>query len=162
MFFVEGQGADLLNEALTLRAIGGAGVSADALPCLLEASKHRQIVMAKAENGELLASLACAKISKYTLRVLAANPEHKLKPFEYCEGKILFVLDGFFRKNSCRKALAVLAPQFARSRLIAFVRNGRLRVFYNRNGKASPVRLAELSEVSPESATVRVPVRAVG
>jgi hypothetical protein len=162
MFFVEGQGADLLNEALTLRAIDGAGVSADALPCLLEASKHRQIVMAKAENGELLASLACAKISKYALRVLAANPAHKLRPYEYCEGKILFVVDGFFRKNACRKALAVLAPQFARSRLIAFVRNGKLRVFYNHNGKARRVTLAALSDAAPESATERLPVRAVG
>jgi hypothetical protein len=139
MYFVEHQGADLLNEAVVLRVMDQSAVGADTLQSLLEASKHRQIVIARTENGEPLASLAFARISKYTLRLLAANAEHKLRPYEYREGKILFVLDGFFRKNSFRKALAVLAPQLGRDRLIAFVRNGRLRVFYNHKGSMRPV-----------------------
>ncbi|WP_158972644.1 hypothetical protein [Paraglaciecola sp. L3A3] len=131
MYFVEHQGADLLNEAIALRATNESGVDAYQLHCLWEASKHRQIIMVKTENCEPLASISFAKISKYTLKQLASNAEYKLRPYEYSEGKILYVLDGFFRKNNFRKSLALLIPQLKKYRLIAYVKKGRLRVFYN-------------------------------
>jgi len=133
MYFVEQQGADLLNEAITLRVISESGIEADQLQFLLEASKHRQIVMAKTEKEELLASLAFAKISKYTLMQLAADSEYKLRPYEYREGKILYVLDGFFRKNSFKKSIALLLPQLKQYRIIAYIKNRRLKVFYKKN-----------------------------
>lgn len=141
MYFVENQGANLLNEAIALRVMNDSGADANQLHCLLEASKRRQIIMAKTENGEPLASLAFAKISKYTLGVLVANAEYKLRAYEYSEGKILFVLDGFFRKNHFKKSLTLLAPQLKRCRLIAYLRNGKLRVFYNKNGSMKTIKL---------------------
>lgn len=134
MYFVERQGADLLNDAIALRVMHGAGVDANHLRCLLEASKHRQIIIAKTEKDEPLASLAFAGISKYTLKLLAANPEQNLQPYEYREGKVLYVLDGFFRKNHFKKAMVSLLPQLKKYRLIAYTKKGRLRVFYNNRG----------------------------
>ncbi|MBE8716323.1 hypothetical protein [Cellvibrio polysaccharolyticus] len=134
MYFVESQGADLLNEAIVLRVISGAGIDSQCLGSLLEASKHRQIMMIKTQKDEPLASLAFAKISKYTLRLFAANPVHKLQAYEYNEGKILYILDGFFRKGSFKNSLRLLLPQLKRYRLIAYVKNGKLKVFYNKGG----------------------------
>ncbi len=119
MYFVEHYGADLLNEALALRVLNGAGVDADHLQKLLEASVHRQIIIAKSEKDEPLASIAFAKISKYTLRLLAENHTHVLNPYEYREGKILYVVDGFFQKNNFQKSLALLLQQLKKYRLIA-------------------------------------------
>jgi hypothetical protein len=150
MYFVEKQGADLLNEAIALRVVNGSGVDSDHLLGLFEASKHRQILIAKTENGEPLATLAFARISKFTLRLLAGSPRHKLRPYEYGEGKILFVQDAFIRKHTVRKSLALLAPQLKRYRLIAFVRKERLRVFYNGNRSVRQIRLSSL--VSPMNA----------
>jgi hypothetical protein len=134
MYFVEHQGADLLNEAVAFRVMNESGADTNELQYLLEASKRRQIIIAKTEKGEPLASLTFAKISKYTLRLLAANPEYKLRSYEYREGKILYVLDGFFRKNSFKKSMDVLIPQLRQCRLIAYVRRGKLKLFYNNNG----------------------------
>lgn len=144
MYFVEKQGADLLNEAIALRVMNESGVDSDLLRGLFEASKHRQILMAKTENGELLATLAFARISKFTLKLFADNPSHILRPYEFGEGKILFVQDGFFRKHTLRKSLALLAPQLKRYRLIAFVRKERLRVFYNGSHSVRPVKLSSV------------------
>jgi|SRR5690606_776362 len=141
MYFAENQGADLLNEATALRVMSESGADANQLRYLLEASKHRQILFVKKENGEPLASLAFARISRFTLQVLANNPEHQLLPYEYREGKILYVLDAFFRKHTLRQSLALLGPQLKRHRLIAFVRKGRLRAFYNRGGALRPLKL---------------------
>lgn len=145
MYFVEHQGADLLNEAIALRVMNESGVDANHLLSMLEASKHRQIIIAKTEKDEPLASLTFAIISKYTLRLLAANPEHNLHPYEYREGKILYVLDGFFRKNNFKKAMTLLLPQLKKYRLIAYVKNGRLRAFYNNNGSIKVVKLTPFS-----------------
>lgn len=142
MYFIEQQGADLLNEAIVLRVMDESGASTEVLQSLLEASKHRQVVIARAGNGEPLASLAFARISRYTLRMLAENAGHRLRAYEYREGRILYVLDGYFRKNCLRKALPLLAEQLGRHRLIAFVRNGRLRLYYNQRGRMRPVRLS--------------------
>jgi len=141
MYFVEQQGADLLNEAIALRVITESGVSTNQLQYLLEASKHRQIIIAKAENGEPLASFTFAKISKHTLRLLAINAEYKLRPYEYSEGKILYVLDGFFRNNNFRKSMTLLAPSLRQCRLIAYKKKDKLRVFYNNNGSFKLVKL---------------------
>lgn len=141
MYFVEHQGADLLNEVIALRVMGSSGIDATHLQCVLEASKRRQIVMGKTEKDEPLASLAFAKISKFTLNLLVENPEHKLRSHEYGEGRIIFVLDGFFRKNCFRVAIKLLLPQLKKYRLIAYVKRGRLRVFYNDSGSIRPVRL---------------------
>lgn len=134
MYFVEHQGADLLNEAIALRVMNESGVDADKLSRLLEASKLRQVIMAKAENGEPFASLAYAKISKYTLKLIASNPDHRLRPYEYKEGKVLFILDGFFRKGCFKKSIALLESHLKKYRLIAYVNRGRLRVLYNNSG----------------------------
>lgn len=134
MYFVEHQGADLLNEAIALRVMNDAGADANQLQALLEASKRRQIIMVKTEKDEPIASIAFAKISKFTFKLLIAKPEHKLQSYEYSEGKILYILDGFFRKKHFKKALLLLLPQVKRYRLIAYVKNGRLRFFYNNNG----------------------------
>jgi hypothetical protein len=142
MYFVEKQGADLLNEAIALRVMTESGVDSDLLRGLFEASKHRQILIAKTENGEPLATLAFARISKFTLKLLAGNTGHKLRPYEYGEGKILYVQDAFFRKHTVRKSLALLAPQLKRYRLIAFVRKERLRVFYNGSRSVRPIKLS--------------------
>ena len=141
MYFVEYQGADLLNEAVALRVMNESGADVNQLQYLLEASKRRQIIMAKTEKGEPLASLTFAKISKYTLRLLADNPEYKLRSYEYCEGKILYVLDGFFRKNCFKNSMDVLLPQLRQCRLIVYVRKGRLRLFYNNKGVLKVARL---------------------
>ncbi len=141
MYFVEHQGADLLNEAIALRVMNESGVDADHLRSLLEASKRKQIIIAKTEKDEPLASLTFAKISKFTLKLLAANAEHKLRPYEYNEGKILYVLDGFFRKNHFKKSMALLLPQLKKYRLIAYVKKGRLRIFYNHNGSIKACKL---------------------
>jgi len=142
MYFVEKQGADLLNEAIQLRVINESGLDSDRLRGLFEASKLRQILFARTGNGEIMATVAFARISKFTLRLIADSPKHILRPYEYGEGKILFVQDGFFGKHTVKKSLAVLAPQLKRYRLIAFVRKERLRVFYNRGGSLRPVRLS--------------------
>ena len=134
MYFVEHQGADLLNEAIALRVSNESGVDANHLQSMLEASKHRQIIMAKTEKDEPLASLSFAKISKYTLRLLTADATYKLRPYEYNEGKILFVVDGFFRKNNFRISINLLMPQLRKYRLIVYVKNGKLKVLYNNNG----------------------------
>jgi len=142
MYFVEHRGADLLNEVVALRVMNESGIDAAQLQHLLEASKHRQIIMAKAENGEPLASLAFAKISKYTLKLLDGNPDHKLRPYEYSEGKILYILDGFFRRNEFRKSLKLLLPQLKKYRLIAYVKRGKLRIIYNNKGTIMTCHLA--------------------
>jgi len=134
MYIVEQRGADLLNQALALRVMNESGVDASHLERLFEASKHRQIILANTENGEPLASLGFAKISKYTLRLIAANPSHKLRPYEYHEGKILYVVDGFFKKNGFRKSLSVLSKELKKYRVIAYVRRDRLKIFYYNNG----------------------------
>ncbi|QEI10997.1 hypothetical protein [Cellvibrio japonicus] len=154
MYFVEHQGADLLNEAIVLRVTNESGADADQLHCLLEASKHRQIIIAKTENGEPLVSIAFAKISKYTLRLLAANPEYKLRPHEYREGKILYILDGFFRKNFFKKSLASLVPQLKKYRLIAYVKKGKLKFFCNNNGSIKLVRLPRSWLQSTNNSTI--------
>jgi hypothetical protein len=141
MYFVENQGADLLNEVIALRVMAESGIDAPHLHCMLEASKCRQIIMVKTEKDEPLASLAFAKISKFTLNLLVKNPEHKLLSYEYSEGKILYVLDGFFRKNCFKVSINLLLPKLKRYRLIAYVNRGRLRVFYNNNGSISLLRL---------------------
>lgn len=144
MYFVERQGEDLLNEAIALRVMNQSGANPNHLQFLLEASKHRQIVMAKAENGEPMASLTFAKISKYTLRLLASNTEHKLQPYEYHEGKILYVLDGFFKKNSFKKSVALLKSQLKKFRIIAYVKNDSLRIVYNNNGLVKFIKLSNM------------------
>lgn len=141
MYFVEHQGADLLNEAIALRVMNGSGADANQLQYLREASKHRQIIMAKTEKDEPLASIAFAKISKFTLKLLATNPEHKLQPYEYNEGKILCVLDGFFRKNSFKHSISLLMPQLKKYRLIIYIKNGKLKAFYNNNGAIKVLKL---------------------
>lgn len=154
MYFVESQGADLLNEAIALRVMNESGADVSHLHYLLEASKHQQIIMAKTENGEPLASLAFAKISKYTLGLIAANPEHKLRPYEYCEGKILYVIDGFFKKNHFKKAIALLEHQLKQCRLIAYTKNNRLRVFYNNNGSVKAFKLPASWLISENISTI--------
>lgn len=134
MYFVEHQGADLLNEAVALRVMNGSGAEANQLLSLFEASKHRQIIVVKTEKDEPLASIVFAKISKFTLKLLAENPEHKLQPYEYNEGKILYIIDGFFRRNSLRQAMGLLIPKLNKYRLIVYVKNGKLKVIYNNNG----------------------------
>lgn len=134
MYFVEHQGADLLNEAIALRAMNDSGADANQLLNLLEASKRRQIIMVKTEKDEPLTSIAFAKISKFTLKLLIENPDHKLQPYEYNEGKILYILDGFFRKNNFKQSISLLIPQLKKYRLIAYVKNGKLKVLYNNNG----------------------------
>lgn len=134
MYFYEGQGADILNEAISLRVANVAGADSDALRQLLEASKHRQIAMIKAENGEPLASISFARISKYTLRILAKNPKHRLMPYEYNEGKIIYILDGFFKKHCFKDSRSKLADMFKSCRIVAYQKRGRLKVFYNNNG----------------------------
>lgn len=151
MYFVEHQGADLLNEAIALRVMNESGADANQLQCLLEASKRRQILMAKTEKGEPLASITFAKISKYTLRLLATNPEYKLRPYEYSEGKILYILDGFFRKNNFKKSMDVLLPQLKQCRLIAYVRRGKLKFFYNDMGTIKAAKLPVLWLESPDN-----------
>ena len=141
MYFVEKQGAELLNEAIALRVMNDAGFDSDRLRCLFESSKLRQILFARTGNGEILATLAFARISKFTLRLIADCPKHILRPYEYGEGKILYVQDGFFGKHTVRKSLALLRPQLKRYRLIAFVRKNRLRVFYNGSRSVRPVKL---------------------
>tara|TARA_R100000656_G_C3955351_1_gene129072 strand:+ start:1414 stop:1887 length:474 start_codon:yes stop_codon:yes gene_type:complete len=134
MYFVEHQGADLLNEAIALRVMNGSGADANQLLNLHEASIRRQIIMVKTEKDEPLASLSFAKISKFTLKLLTENPDHKLQPYEYSEGKILYILDGFFRKNNFRISISLLMPQLRKYRLIVYVKNGKLKVLYNNNG----------------------------
>jgi hypothetical protein len=141
MYFVEKHGAELLNEAISLRVMNEAGFDSDRLRCLFEASKLRQILFARTGNGEILATLAFARISKFTLRLIADCPKHILRPYEYGEGKILYVQDGFFGKHTLRKSLALFRPQLKRYRLIAFVRKNRLRVFYNGSRSVRPVKL---------------------
>lgn len=141
MYFVEHQGTDLLNEVIVLRAMDESGIDANHLQSLLETSKRRQIIIAKTEKDEPLASLAFAKISKYTLKLLITNPGHRLRPYEHNEGKILYVLDGFFRKKHFKNALALLLPQLKKYRLIAYVKNDRLRLFYNNKGSIKAVKL---------------------
>jgi len=134
MYFVEHQGANLLNEAIALRVMNDSGADANQLLNLLEASKRRQIIMVKTEKDEPLASFAFAKISKFTLKLLTENPDHKLQSYEYNEGKILYILDGFFRKNNFKKSINLLIPQLKKYRLITYVKNGKLKVLYNNNG----------------------------
>ncbi len=148
MYFVEHQGADLLNEAIAVRVMNGSGVDAGSLLNLLEASKRRQIIIVKTEKDEPLASIAFAKISKFTLKLLAENPEHKLQPYEYNEGRILYVIDGFFRKNKFKQSMNLLIPRLNKYRLIAYVKNGKLKIFYNKN---SSIRLLRSSELQHKS-----------
>lgn len=155
MYFPEHRGADLLNESITLRVMDECGVDAKHLCCLHEASKHRQIFMARTENGEPLASLAFAKISRHTLKILADNTDHQLRSYEYREGKILYIIDGFFRKNSFRRAMEILAPELQKYRLIAYVKKGQLRILYNREKSirllkfpAAPINHTDFSTVA--------------
>lgn len=141
MYFVEHQGADLLNEAIALRVMNESGIDANHLRSMLEASKYRQIIIAKTEKDEPLASLTFAKISKYTLKLLAINPEHNLQPYEYSEGKILYVLDGFFRKNNFKRSISLLLPQLNKYRVIAYRKNGKLRLIYNNNGSIKIIKV---------------------
>lgn len=134
MYFVEHQGADLLNEAIALRVMNGSGANVSQLLNLLETSKRRQIIMVKTEKDEPLASIAFAKISKFTLNLLIENPEHKLQPYEYNEGKILHIIDGFFKKHSFKQVVNLLTPTLRKYRLITYVKNGKLRVLYHRKG----------------------------
>lgn len=158
MYFVESQGADLLNEAISLRVANEAGADANILRQLLEASRHRQIVMIKTENNEPLASVSFAKVSKYTLHVLAANPKHRLTPYEYNEGKIIYVLDGFFKKSCFKKSLTILAEEFKKCRIIAYEKRGRLKVFYNSNGSFKAVNLPTTCQFSTRSPPSSSPI----
>lgn len=146
MYFAEHRGADLLSEAIALRVIAESGIDAEHLQCLLEASRHRQVMIVKTEKNEPLASLTFARISKFTLNLLAKNPKHKLCSYEYCEGTIIYVLDAFFRRHAFRRSLALLVPQLKRSRIIAYVRKGRLRVLYNNRGSFKLIKLSALNE----------------
>jgi len=141
MYFVEHQGANLLNEAINLRVIDKSGADASQLLHLREASKHQQLIIVKTEKDEPLASIAFAKISKFTLRYISKNSEHKLLSYEYNEGKILFVLDGFFRSHYFKESFKLLLPKIKKYRLIAYVKRGKLRVFYNDSGAIRPVKL---------------------
>lgn len=154
MYFVEGQGADLLNEAMSLRVANGAGAEAKALRQILEASKHRQIVMIKTDNNEPLASVSFAKVSRYTLRVLAGNPKHELLPYEYKEGKILYVLDGFFREKTFKALLPWLLVEFKRYRIIAYQRRGRLKAIYNDRGSLRPIGLFASKKAGEEAVAI--------
>lgn len=144
MYFVEHQGADLLNEVIALRVMNGSGVDANSLLNLLEASKRRQIFMVKTEKDEPLASIAFAKIAKFTLKLLAENPEHKLQPYEYNEGKILYIIDGFFKKNCFKQSVNLLIPKLNKYRLIVYVRNGKLKTLYNKNSSIKLLKSVDL------------------
>lgn len=146
MFFLEHQGADLLNDAIALRVRCGEPASAEVLGYLLEASKHRQIAFAKKRNGEPLAVIAFARISRYTLALLANNPGYKLKQYEFYEGKILYIVDGVFVKNSIRSSLLIFRDVFKNYRLVCFVRNGRLRVYYKNGSRIRSVSMAHTRE----------------
>lgn len=143
MYTVEQQGAELLNEAISLRVENGCGADSRTLLHLLEASKHRQIIIVKSEKGELLASIAYAKISKYTLKLILNEPEKSLYPYEYQEGKILFVLDYFFKKGHFRQSLALATPPLNRYRIISYVKKGRMRALYNRRGVFTSIKTNE-------------------
>lgn len=131
MYFLESSGADLLKEAIAVRILESAGASADELSKLVATSARHQIYMVKAESGEPLGYIAAAKISKYTLNLLLNDPAYQLRPYELEEGKILYIVDAFFRKNRFKKSFPVLMDLLKRYRLVCFSKNGQLKLYYN-------------------------------
>jgi hypothetical protein len=139
MYFIEQQGADLLSQAIALRTMEGEGATAEVLDNLLAISSRRQIYFGKAENSELLAYVAIAKISKYTLSHLAIDPLHRLRLYELTEGKLIYIMDGFFRRHQFRKALPIIKKILKRYRLICFRKSGRLKIYYRCGSKYKSV-----------------------
>ena len=135
MYLVEHDGADLLNEALELRVRLGIGVEPEQLRCLHIACRHRQAYVFKKTNGEPLASLAYALISKYTLNKLLKDTAYMLKPHEFKEGYILYLTDSIIAKGRLDEVMEDFNYRFRRYRLFAYVRDRRIRLYKREAGR---------------------------
>lgn len=130
MYFQDPSGADILKFAIEIRASWGIGATKDELANLLMASAKNQIHIIKTPKGEPIAYFAFAKISKYSLAMLASGDKKNLISYEMNEGRILYILDVVILKGRSKSALTGIRKYARKFRLVAFEKRGSIKILY--------------------------------
>ena len=129
MYFHEAEGDELLRSALTIRASQGLGISNKELIALIWCAAKGQLYLARSEKNELIGYMAYARITKYTMDMVAKSRDHTLRRPELNEGHIFLIVDLVTARDHSRQALSILKSAVKNRRLICGYRGGEFRLF---------------------------------
>lgn len=132
-----------LRQALMLRLECGLGIDSKGLDEFLSCQKFEKIHIFRNPKNAPIGYLLYGRISKYTLGLLNKYPEHLLKPYEYNEGRLFYLLDVCFLPDDRILGLKLLKEHLLKEKIIVSSRYNRLSLYRKNKGTFKKVRLIQ-------------------
>lgn len=123
------------GEAMNLRALKRLDTPVPDLERLILAAQSGILDILWAEMGRPIGYIACANISKETLRLILRGGHAPKYPYEWNEGGILLIYEVVLLAEWNLFARRQLIEKIRRSRAVVFARRGRMRVYVRRRNR---------------------------